>query len=147
MGKFTLSVFIHRPQREVFDFLSDPANLSKWSSAFESAAWTSSEAPGVGSTYQVSVRLLGSTKDGLFEILQWDRPDCYSYKMNQRAFPLERMESAVMLRPRDNGTQVTFESQFELVGVLKFAEGLFANMGRKQDGNNFETAKKILEAG
>jgi uncharacterized protein YndB with AHSA1/START domain len=37
MGKFSLSVFINRPQQEVFDFLSNPANLSKWSSAFESA--------------------------------------------------------------------------------------------------------------
>jgi hypothetical protein len=42
---------------------------------------------------------------------------------------------------------VTFESQFELVGILKSAEGFFANMGKKQDGSNFETAKKILEAG
>jgi hypothetical protein len=42
---------------------------------------------------------------------------------------------------------VTFESQFQLVGILKFAEGFFANMGEKQDGSNFETAKKILAAG
>ena len=67
--------------------------------------------------------------------------------MNQRAFPLERMESAITLSPKNNGTQVTFESQFELVGILKSAEGFFANMGKKQDGSNFETAKKILEAG
>ena len=65
--------------------------------------------------------------------------------MNQRAFPLENMESAITLSPKNNGTQVSFESQFELVGLLKFAEGFFANMGKKQDGSNFETAKKILE--
>ena len=147
MGKFTLSVFVNRPQQEVFDFLSDPANLSKWSSAFESAEWTSSDAPGIGSTYRVSAKLLGSKKEGLFEIVQWDRPNCYSYKMNQRAFPLERMESVITLSPKNNGTQVTFESHFELVRILKFAEGFFANMGKKQDGSNFEIAKKILEAG
>jgi hypothetical protein len=67
--------------------------------------------------------------------------------MNQRAFPLERMESVIMLSPKNNGTQVTFESNFELVRILKFAEGFFANMGEKQDGSNFEIAKKILEAG
>jgi uncharacterized protein YndB with AHSA1/START domain len=147
MGRFTLSVFINRPQQEVFDFLSDPANLSKWSSAFELAHWTSTDAPGVASTYRVSAKLLGSKKEGLFEILQWDRPNCYSYKMNQRAFPLERMETAITLSPKNNGTQVTFESHFELVRILKFAEGFFANMGKKQDGSNFEIAKKILEAG
>lgn len=67
--------------------------------------------------------------------------------MNQRAFPIEQMLSAVTLRPKDSGTQVTFESHFELAGVLKFAEGFFAGIGEKQDGRNFETAKKILEAG
>lgn len=29
MGKFTVNVFINRSQQAVFDFLSDPANLSK----------------------------------------------------------------------------------------------------------------------
>jgi uncharacterized protein YndB with AHSA1/START domain len=33
MGQFTLSVFINRSQQDVFDFLSDPANLSKWNTS------------------------------------------------------------------------------------------------------------------
>lgn len=45
MQKITVSVFINRSQQDVFDFLSDPANLSKWDSDFESAEWTSSDAP------------------------------------------------------------------------------------------------------
>ena len=49
MGKFAFGVFINHSQQDVFDFLSDPANLSKWNSAFESAEWTSSATPGIGS--------------------------------------------------------------------------------------------------
>ena len=63
MQKFVLSVFINRSQQEVFDFLSDPANLSKWSSAFESAEWTSSDAPGIASVYRASGKRLGSDKE------------------------------------------------------------------------------------
>ena len=59
MGKFTLSVFINRSQQDVFDFLSNPANLSKWNSDFESAEWTSSDVPGIGSTYRVLARMPG----------------------------------------------------------------------------------------
>jgi hypothetical protein len=149
-GNVHIQRFYQPSQQEVFNFLSDPSYLSKWNSTFESAEWTSTDKPGIGSMYpmyRVSAKLLGSKKEGLFEILQWDRPNCYSYKMSQRAFPLERMASVIVLSPRHDGTQVTFESQFELVGILKFAEGFFANMGKKQDGSNFETAKKILEAG
>jgi len=147
MGKFSVSVYINRSQQDVFDFLSDPANLSKWSSAFESAEWTSSDAPGIGSTYRVSARILGAKKEGLFEVVQWDRSNRYSYKIKQRAFPIERMETAITLEPKNSGTEVTFESQFEIVGVLKFADGVFARMGKKQDGSILDTAKRLLEEG
>lgn len=91
--------------------------------------------------------MLGSKKEGSFEIVRWDRPNLYSYKMNTRAFPIERLGSTITLEEKNHGTQVTFESQFEIVGGLKFAEGFFARMGEKQDGRNFEIAKQILEAG
>jgi hypothetical protein len=52
-----------------------------------------------------------------------------------------------MIAPRNNGMQVTFESRFEMVGVLKFAEGFFAKLGEKGDKNYVETAKRLLEAG
>ena len=68
--KFTVSVFINRSQQDVFDFLSDPVNLPKWDSDFESAEWTSSDAPGIGSIYGASGKRLGSEKEGLFEIVQ-----------------------------------------------------------------------------
>ena len=147
MGRFALSVFINRSQPYVFDFLSDPANLSKWDSDFESAEWTSSDAPGIGSVYRVSGRRLGSDKEGLFEIVQWVKPDRYSYKVKQRMFLIERMDTAITLKPKNNGTDVTFETQFELVGGLKFIDGIFARMGKKQVGRNLDIAKQILEAG
>jgi uncharacterized protein YndB with AHSA1/START domain len=75
MQKFTVSILINRPQQDVFDFFSNPANLSKWDSDFGSAEWTSSNAPGIGSTYRASGKRLGSDKDGFFEIVQWDRPN------------------------------------------------------------------------
>ena len=63
MGKFAFGVFINNSQQDVFDFLSNPANFSKWSSAFESAEWTSSDAPGIASVYRASGNRLGSDKE------------------------------------------------------------------------------------
>ena len=104
MQKFTLSVFINRSQQDVFDFLSDPANLPKWDSDFESAEWISSDAPDIGSIYRASGKRLGSQKDGWFEVVQGDRPDCYSYKVRERMFLFELAETVVTLKPKDNGT-------------------------------------------
>ena len=147
MQKFTVSVFINRSQQDVFDFLSDPANLSKWDSDFESAERTSSDAPGIGSTYRASGRRLGSEKDGFFEIVQWDRPNRYSYKVMERLFLFEHVETIFTLKPKENGTEVTLESQFEIVGRLKFAEGFVARLGKKRIEGNLDAAKRLLEAG
>jgi len=147
MQKFTLSVFINRSQQDVFDFLSDPANLSKWDSDFESAEWTSSDALGIGSIYRASGKRLGSQKDGWFEIVQWNQPDGYSYKVKERMFLFERAETAVTLKPKDSGTEATFEYQFEIIGRLKFAEGFVARMGKKRIEGNLNAAKRLLEAG
>jgi hypothetical protein len=147
MGQFTLSVFINRPQQDVFDFLSNPANLSKWDADFGSAEWTSSDAPGIGLTYRASGRRLGSQKDGFFEIVQWDRPNRYSYKVKERMFLFEHAETTITLKTKDNGTEATFESQFEIVGRLKLAEGIVARMGKKRIEGNLDAAKRLLEAG
>ena len=145
--KFTLTVFINRSQQDVFDFLSDPANLSKWNSNFTSAEWASSNVPGLGSMYRVRTKMSGGKNEGLFEITQWDPSHRYSYRSISRLpFPLECIESAVTLTPKENGTQLTFESQFGLVGVLKVVEGMFRKVAEKEDGNNFDTAKRLLEA-
>jgi carbon monoxide dehydrogenase subunit G len=147
MGEFTISIFINRSPEDVFDFLSNPANLSKWNSSFESAEWASSGAPGAGSTYRAVGKLLGSRKEGFFEIVEWEHPHRYSYRGRQRMFPIARMETVITLDPKDGGAQVTFDAHFELVGMLQFTEGLLGMLGKKQDGDNLVAAKRLLETG
>ena len=147
MQKFALSIFINRSQQDVFDFLSNPANLSKWNSNFASAAWISSDAHGPGSTYKVLSKMSGGKNEGLFEITQWDPPQRYSYKsISKLPFPIESIESTITLAPKEHGTQITFESQFGLVGILKLAEGMFRKLAANGDGDNFDSAKRLLEA-
>ena len=43
---------------------------------------------------------------------------------------MERIESAVTFAPKESGAQITFESQFGLVGILKFAEGMFSKLAK-----------------
>jgi hypothetical protein len=113
----------------VFDFLSDPANIPQWDSDFESAEWISSGKPGIGSLYRASGRRLGSNKDGLFEIIQWDRPRRYSYKVKERMFLFEQAEIEVTLKPQGDGTEANYEYQFEIIDALKFAEGFRCQNG------------------
>lgn len=145
MGNFSFSVYINSPQEKVFDFLTDPSNLSKWNSTFEAAKWTSDDAPEVGSKYQVSAKLLGRHKEGFFEIIHWDRPVRYGYQMVTTFFPIKSLETIITMERKDQGTLTTFSSSFAIARALQFAEGFFTRMGEKQDKINLEKAKKILE--
>lgn len=147
MGQFSVGVVIDRPPNQVFDFLSDPANLSNWNSSFDSAQWTSNDPPGAGSTYRVVGKILGSRKEGLFQIVAWDRPHRFSYRGLQRVGPIERLESVFTIDPEGGDTRVTLDGQFELVRGLRFAESVFGTLAEKQDGDNLMSAKRVLEGG
>ena len=74
MYKFTKSIFINRSQQDVFDFLSNPANLTKWASVVEFAEWTSTDIPGIGSTYKQVVKFLGRNSETIFSSQSIFRP-------------------------------------------------------------------------
>ena len=80
MYVFTKSIFINRSQQDVFDFMSNPANLKKWRSNLEFGEWTSNGMPGVGSTYKQASISLGRSRETVFEIMSWDPPNHYGYK-------------------------------------------------------------------
>jgi uncharacterized protein YndB with AHSA1/START domain len=147
MGKFTASVFINRSQQDVFDFLSDPAIKHKWMPMLESAVWTSSGEPGVGSTVRAVMKSAGKQTEMPIEITQWDVPNRYSYKMLTVPFPMKAMAHSFRLEPENGGTRVTQVGEFETVGILRFATGWIGKFATKMNGNELQTLKQLLEAG
>ena len=59
MIKIEKSVLIKRPQQEVFDFVTDLSNDSKWQSSIESVERVSDGPIGVGSTWRYVTKFLG----------------------------------------------------------------------------------------
>lgn len=146
MYKFSKSVLINRSQKDVFDFLRNPANITRWQSGVEAAEWTSTGAPGVGSTYKSLVKIPGSKSEAIFEVTHWDPPYRYGYKSIKLSMPVN-IQSSYTLTSAVQGTQLTFEAQIEAAGILKIAEGLLGKMAEKGDGSSIETLKQLLEAG
>ena len=147
MGKFTVSVLINRSQQDVFDFLSDPAIKHKWMPMLESAAWTSSGEPGVGSTVRAIMKMGGKETEMPIEITQWDVPNRYGYKMLAVPFPMKAMAHSFRLEPEDGGTRVSQVGEFETVSILRFATGWIGKFATKMNGNELKTLKQLLEAG
>ena len=144
MFTFETTIFIERPQQEVFDFMSDPANSPKWQSNFVSSEWTSEGPAGVGSTQRSVSRFLGREIEATAEITVWDPPNQTGFKLLEGPVQLEatsRYES------KGNGTQITLSGKGETGGFFKLTEGLVGKQLQKQLETNYSALKLLLEAG
>ena len=144
MINFEKSLFINRPQQEVFDYLSNPANDAQWQSSTEVSEWTSEGPPGVGSTQRSVIKLLGRKIDSSLEVTTWDPPQQLGFKVVSGPIPFE---GTLKLESQENGTQVTQTVQAEPGGFFKIAEGLVSKQIEKQISTDFDALKLQLEAG
>ena len=144
MVKFEKSIFINRPQQEVFDFMSNPANDTQWQASTELAEWTSEGPPGVGSTIRSVSRFLGLNIDSTSEITSWDPPHQVCVKSLSGPFPFENTDK---LESKENGTLLTVAIQAEAGGFFKLAEGLVAKQAEKQIDADLVALKLLMEEG
>ena|SRR3990170_1009035 len=144
MITFEKIFLIDRPQQEVFDFSSDPANDTKWQGSTDLSEWTSPAPIGVGSTQRSVVRFLGRKIESTLEVTAWDPPNQYALKTVSGPVPFE---INVKLASQGNGTQVTLSGQGEFGGFFKLAEGLVGKQLENQLDKDFKKLKQVLESG
>jgi carbon monoxide dehydrogenase subunit G len=143
MYSFETEVFVNRPQQEVFDFMSDPANDVKWQSGNQGSEWISDGPIGVGSKLRSSGKFLGRKIDFGLEVTAWDPPDRYAKKAASGPFPFE---STIEFETTEDGTRVAMHGSAEAGGFFKIAEGLVGRQFLKQMNSDFETLKQLLES-
>jgi uncharacterized membrane protein len=138
------TIFINRPQQEVFDFASNPAYLPKWQSQIISTEWTSPEPYGVGSTQRSVARMMGRDIESSSELTFLDPPNQFVFKLVGGPLPLE---GSMRFVSSGSGTQMTMGGKLEPGGFFKLAEGLVRKQLEKQFEQNLEALKSLLEAG
>jgi hypothetical protein len=81
---FETSRLIDRTQKEIFDFVSNPINTAKWQDTIQFAEWTSDEPFGIGSTQYSITHLFDRIFVSLSEIIYWDPPNQYIFKVKRQ---------------------------------------------------------------
>jgi carbon monoxide dehydrogenase subunit G len=143
MFYFETEVFVNRPQQEVFDFMSDPANDAKWQSGNQGTELISDGPIGVGTKKRSSGRFLGRKIDTQLVFTAWDPPDRYAIKAVSGPIPLE---STVEFETTEDGTRVAMHGSAEAGGFFKLAEGMVGRQFLKQMNSDFEALKQLLES-
>lgn len=144
MFKFEKSVFINQPIEEVFEFLTDPANDSKWREVAESREWSSDGPIRVGSTQRSVSKMLGRKIETTTEVTAWNPPQLYGSKSIDGPIPFEATQK---FESQDGGTLVTFSGQAEISGFFKLAEGLVGKQLEKTIEKDLNDLKQYMEGG
>lgn len=144
MIEFSKSFHIERPQQEVFDFMADPANDTKWRDSAVSAEWESEGPIQVGSKVKTVDKLMGREIESTAEVTAYDPPHKFGQKTIGGPMPFE---FTVTLEPENSGTRLTMAGQAEVGGFFKLAEGLVGKQLEKQIETDFKGLKKLLEQG
>lgn len=143
MYKIDHSIFINRPQQEVFDYLSDPANTVQWQSGTIFSEWISEGPPGAGSVYKVRAKVLGREVETEMEILDWNPPNMLAYKTINGPVPLE---NTTTFAAQGEGTLVTHSIRTEFGTFFRLAEGLVGKQVEKQIASDSAALKLLLES-
>ena len=141
MYKIEASIYINRSPQEVFDYVTNPANNAQWMSGTESAAWTSSGQPGIGSTYTGVFNFLGRKLEGEVEVTGWNPPDSWSFKTTR---PISA-KTTTSFKAQGSGTLLTQISQVDAGGFFQIAEGLVGKQLEKLYETNNAALKLMLE--
>jgi uncharacterized membrane protein len=144
MIKYEKSVFINRPPQEVFDFVTNLSNDSKWQSSIASVEKVSDGPIGVGSTWRYVTKFLGRKNETEIQMTSYKPPHQSSVKAVSGPIPFENTHK---FQKQDGGTLLTFIGQAEIGGFFKMAEGLVGKQMEKQMDADGAALKRLLEAG
>jgi carbon monoxide dehydrogenase subunit G len=144
MISFEKTIRINRPQQEVFDFVSDPANDALYRKGAELAEWSSEGPVGVGSRMRTVDRFMGREVETTSEITIWDPPGKYAFETVGGAFPARY---TLEFEPMDDGTKLTSHGEIEFKGLLKVVEWLFGRQIENQARSDLDTLKRLFEGG
>jgi carbon monoxide dehydrogenase subunit G len=144
MIRFVKSLSVARPQQEVFAFMADPANDTRWRESAVSAEWVTDGPIGVGSRLKSVDKLLGREIESTSEVTAYDPPNKYGQKALGGPVPFE---FTVTLEPEGVGTKLTMAGHAEVGGFFKLAEGLVGKQLEQQIERDLAGLKRVLEQG
>jgi hypothetical protein len=136
---FKHTIVIERPSAEVFDFVSQFTNNTRWQAGMVACDWTSEEPRVVGATYQQQAKFFGRRIDTHFKVVGYAPGRSISIESTVSTFPLQITRS-VEARG-DDRCEVTAHIRGQPTGVLK----LFSGMVKKSVAKDYAKLKTLLE--
>lgn len=142
MINLDLSAMIDCPQKDVFAFVANPNNMSKWNSAVVSLEQVTPGTVGVGTKFKSIGEMMGRRIEGEMQIIAYEPETKCAFQMNAGPMKIDIMLS---FKTVGTGTKLNLNAQGNPGGFFKLAEGVLAGRVKSMMEENLARLKTVLE--
>jgi len=142
MINLDFSALIDRPQKDVFAFVADPGNMSKWNSAVVSLEQIAPGKVGVGTKFKSIGEMMGRRIEGEMQITAYEPDTKCGFQVT--AGPMQ-VNITLSFKTVGTGTKINLNAQGNPGGLFKLAEGVLAGQVKSMMEGNLARLKTVLE--
>ena len=142
MINLDFGVLIDRPMKDVFAFVSNPNNMSKWNLAIVSLEQVNPGKVDVGSKFKTVGEMMGRRIEGDMQITAYEPDTKCGFQVT--AGPMQ-VNLTLTLKTVGTGTKVSLNAQGNPGGLFKLAEGVMAGQVKSMMEGNLARLKIALE--
>src|SRR5215203_1497586 len=144
MINLDLSTLIDRPVKDVFAFVTEPNNMSKWNSAVVSMQQITPGTVGLGTKFKNVGEMMGRRIEGEMQVITFEPDSKYGFQM--QAGPMQ-VNVNLGFKTVGTGTKLSLNAQGNPAGVFKLAEGVMQGHVQSMMEENLARLKTVLEKG
>lgn len=142
MINLDLGALIDRPVKEVFAFVANPNNMSKWNSVVLSLEQITPGAVGVGTKFKSVGEMMGRRIEGEMQVTAYEPDTKCGFQVN--AGPMQ-VNMTLALKTVGTGTKISLNAQGNPAGFFKLAEGAMTGRVKSMMEENLARLKSVLE--
>jgi carbon monoxide dehydrogenase subunit G len=143
MTTITQSVTVDRPVEEVWDFISNFENTTRWSRGVLEARQTSDGPLGVGSTLQAVVKAFGRRRTADYLVTEYEPNHAFAFTV--ASGPMSS-RAHFSVEPAGGGTRLTASGEAEATGLYKLLAPILVRTLERHSEDDLANVKRILEA-
>jgi len=144
MINLDFGALVDKPIKDVFAFVANPNNMSKWNSAIVSLQQITPGEVGVGTKFKSVGEMMGRRIEGEMQIIAYEPDTKCSFQVN--AGPMQ-VNMNLTFKTVGTGTKISLNAQGNPAGIFKIAEGMMAGRVKAMMEENLERLKSVLEKG
>src|SRR5262245_26391050 len=144
MINIDLGTLIDKPVKDVFAFVANPNNMSKWNSAVVSLQQITPGEVGVGTKFKSVGEAMGRRIEGEMQVVAFEPDSKCGFQL--QAGPMQ-MNLTMTFKPVGTGTKLSLNAQGNPGGIFKLAEGVMAGQMKSLMEGNLTKLKSALEKG